>query len=600
MPTLDPTQYSWTNPLHVYDPLDSPAPDRAASDHATLEPSEFLCAGDHPAREVEWLWPDRIPLGKVSLLIGNPGLGKSLLTIDMAARVTRALSFPAHQPPALPGVEQPTTAASVNGTHSNSVPPPSTFPPPPSPGSVIILSASDDLTDTIRPRLDAAGADAKRVFVLPKIRDLRTDFDKLRAAVEAAPNCRLVIVDPVNAYVGPSDSHFHTVVRRVLEPLAELAAEKNLAILAVTHLRKNDGAAIQRAAGSMGFVSMARTIWTVAEDPQDPARRLFLPLKNNLGPDIPGLAFHIESHPTKRSPLITWDPTPLTVSNRAALATPKPPGRPTERDAAREFLRHTLADGPRPARDLFREAKEQGFTPRTLQRAFHELDGHTTKEGFLEGWWWSIGEHPVEFIANPNDVIPDFGGPANYAADVGFCDALRRSIDMERFQAVTGRKHLSPSLNVSPSQNPRRSTTAPPPDHLSPSEDPSPSEKLSPSNPEPAIHNPKSSPPPAKVEDRGAVRNLFQEMIRQLKQTRPATPPNQSELAPNARPAACGLAKSTGPNPPQPPATRPLTPPPPPENDIINKPPTSLAPSDTTDFPSPAQTDFPLPTGAHP
>ena len=262
MPTLDPTQYSWTNPLHVYDPLDSPPPDRAAPDRATLEPSEFLCAGDHPARAVEWLWPDRIPLGKVSLLIGNPGLGKSLLTIDMAARVTRGSAVSRQFD------ERRASANRSSGNTTHSALPPAT-PQPLNPAPSARLrhhpERADDLTDTIRPRLDAAGADANRVFVLPKIRDLRHDFDKLRT-VDARPNCRLIIVDPVNAYVGPSDSHFHTVVRRVLEPLAELAAEKDLAILAVTHLRKNDGAAIQRAAGSMGFVSMARTIWTVARD----------------------------------------------------------------------------------------------------------------------------------------------------------------------------------------------------------------------------------------------------------------------------------------------------------------------------------------------
>lgn len=344
-------------------------------------------------------------------------------------------------------------------------------PPHSTPGSVIILSASDDLTDTIRPRLDAAGADANRVFVLPKIRDLRTDFAKLRAAVEAAPNCRLVIVDPVNAYVGPSDSHFHTVVRRVLEPLAELAAEKNLAILAVTHLRKNDGAAIQRAAGSMGFVSMARTIWTVAEDPQDPARRLFLPLKNNLGPDVGGFSFRIVSsspfassamsnnahsademkndetqipndsglgirHSRIRhssSPLIVWDDAPITGSSRDAITPPKPPRRPTERDAAREFLRHTLADGPRPASELFAEAKEQGFTPRTLQRAFHELDGHTTKEGFRAGCFASLHQHGTL----PSSDRPK--APVAFAQRVAFA----KSTAFNRFASVQPRVAFS-------------------------------------------------------------------------------------------------------------------------------------------------------------
>ncbi len=163
------------------------------------------------------------------------------------------------------------------------------------PGSVLILSAEDDLRDTIRPRLDAAGADPSRIFVLPSVTDLRNDLAKLRAAIDRAPNCRLLIIDPLNAYVGPSDSHFHTVVRRVFQPLAQLAAEKGLAVLAVSHLRKQTGAAIQRTTGSMGFVAVARAVWTVCRDAVQTDRHLLLPLKNNLVANTDGLAYTITS-----------------------------------------------------------------------------------------------------------------------------------------------------------------------------------------------------------------------------------------------------------------------------------------------------------------
>ena len=206
-------------------------------------------------------------------------LGKSVLALDVAARLTRGAAWPEDErqgdkETGRQGVTasnsslslSPCLPVSLSGRPTDGA----TEPNVAEPGSVLILSAADHLTDTIRPRLDAASADPSRVFILPSITDLRHDFGQLKAAVDRAPNCRLIIVDPVNAFVGPSDSHFHTVVRRVLAPLTRLAAEKRIAVLAVTQFRKIDGPAIHRAAGSMGFVAAAQSLWAVCRDTQDP------------------------------------------------------------------------------------------------------------------------------------------------------------------------------------------------------------------------------------------------------------------------------------------------------------------------------------------
>jgi len=350
-------------------------------------PSEvdLLCAGDRPAEPVEWFWPGRIPIGKVTLLVGDPGHGKSLVALDVAARVSRGADWPAvlgEQKAATVGRgDRPECAITGHARDGRSR-------LSGSPGSVLILSAEDDLADTIRSRLDAAGADPERVFVLPTLVDLRNEFAELRAAVDRLRDCRLIIIDPINAYVGPADSHFHTVVRRVLAPLARLAAEKRIAVLAVTHLRKSDGAAIRRAAGSMGFVAAARAVWTVCRDPADPDRRLFLPLKNNLAAAACGLAYTIEPRGPLAAPAVVWDPTPLTIATTDALTSPKPPLQPsTERAEARQWLREALTGGPRPAKLVIEEGEQRGFLRRTLQRAFHELDGHTAKRGLVQGWW---------------------------------------------------------------------------------------------------------------------------------------------------------------------------------------------------------------------
>ncbi len=342
---------------------------------------DLLCAGHVPAAPVEWLWPNRIPIGKVTLLVGDPGCGKSLVALDIAARVSRGAPWPDgnHNPQS--EIQNPKSLISPSPTL------------PGSPSSVLILSAQDDLSDTIRPRLDAANADCNRVFILPAIADLRHDFAQLEAAIDRTPDCRLIIVDPINAYVGPNDAHFQTVVRKVLAPLARLAADRRIAILAIAHFRKTSGAAIYRAAGSMGLVSAARSVWALCRDHSHPSRHFFLPLKTNLTAAARGLAYSIEQI-SPGHPGIHWKSKPVDITPEVALAPPpKPRPEPvTERTAARKWLCETLADGPRPAREVQIEGKERGFLPRTLRRAFHELDGHTAKKGLHRGWWWSLND----------------------------------------------------------------------------------------------------------------------------------------------------------------------------------------------------------------
>jgi hypothetical protein len=361
----------------------------------TTDNLELVCAHDHPAEPVTWLWPEKIPIGKVSMLIGDPGTGKTLAALDLAARLSCGNACP-----------KTNNAAKTTSNHSSFDIRHSSFPPadnpqsavsatPPSPfrlppSSTIILSATDDLADTLRPRLDAAGADPRRIFVIPSIADLRHDFAQLRAAVDRAPNCRLTIIDPINAYVGPSDSHFQTVLRKVLEPLAKLAAEKRIAVLAIANLRKNEGAAIYRAAGSMGFVAAARTVWTICRDQSNPTRTLMLPVKNNLAPTATGLAFTIKSHPETGAPVIAWSPDPVISSADEALTR----AEIADLNSARQWLTKALAGGPRSASEIADEGSQYGFHERTLRRALHAIGGNTQNRGIVWGWWWSLPAAP--------------------------------------------------------------------------------------------------------------------------------------------------------------------------------------------------------------
>ncbi len=315
---------------------------------------------DVQPESVRWLWPGRIALGKLTLLCGDPGLGKSFVTLDLAARVSSGTSWPD-----IPILPHP-------------------------PGGVVLLSAEDDLADTIRPRLDAAGADPSRVVAIQAVRrilvpasprgdnfdlvredyfDLTEDLPALETAIEKTADCRLVIIDPLTAYLGKTDSHKNAEVRAVLAKLFDLAAKRKVAVLAVTHLNKAGGLpAIYRAMGSLAFVAAARAVWAVVRDENDETgrRRLFVPVKNNVGADESGLAYALE--PVDGVARVAWEAAPVDMRADEALG-----GRQTSavRDEARQFVVDTLTanGGDMLSDELTEAAKAEGIGERTFRSA---------------------------------------------------------------------------------------------------------------------------------------------------------------------------------------------------------------------------------------
>ena len=330
-------------------------------------------ASDIKPEPISWLWPNRIARGKVTIVAGEPGLGKSQLTCAIAATVTNAGQWPCDEGRAPAG-------------------------------NVIILSAEDDAADTIRPRLDAAGADVNKVLIVSAVQcadgrgrrsfSLQADLLALEQAIGQAGDVLLVIIDPVSSYLGKVDSHKNAELRAVLEPLGEMAARLGVAVLAITHLSKSGtGSANNRFIGSIAFVAAARAAYIVARDHDDNDRRLFLPTKNNVGPEGSGLAFRMGLQKVSDAifaPMILWDGA-VTITAEEALATSTDKsGSAPERENAEEFLRTILADRPLPTRQIKTEAKEAGLAWATVRRAKELLGIKSSKTALDGGWVWEL------------------------------------------------------------------------------------------------------------------------------------------------------------------------------------------------------------------
>lgn len=356
---------------------------------------ESMADLDHA--EVQWLWPQVIPSGKLSLVIGDPGVGKSFVALDIAARVSQGFPWPHELREPAPG----------------------------QPADVLLLSAEDDPHDTLLPRLNAQGADLRRISLFRGVdkslgrQRKRLPFslamlDKLAESLDKLSDCRLVVIDPISAYLQCIDANRITDVRELLTPLAQLAHERQIAVLAVNHLNKNlAGPLIHRSLGSLAFAAAARAVWAVQRDSRDPERRVFLPVKNNLACDARALAFGLQQSCGFRAPTVYWQPKwfkmpdiPL-PSDRSFMKTT---GRRLRRELAIAWLRRQLASGQRPSSELLAAARLEHIAERTLRRAFHELGGAMWKEP-AGHWVWMLPAPP----GDENPLAP----PAQLALEPG-------------------------------------------------------------------------------------------------------------------------------------------------------------------------------------
>lgn len=332
-------------------------------------------------KPIEWFWPGWIAKGALTMIVGDPGVGKSQCTSDLAARASRGKHFPDEPKP----------------PHRRAV-------------NVILLNAEDATESVIAPRLKAAGADPEHVFVLDSVKRVREDGSStevefslsediatLDRLISEIGNVGIVIIDPVSAYLGKVDSHNNSEVRSVLAPLSRLAEKHNVAVVCVSHLNKGgDAKAIYRITGSLAFGAAARAVVVVGPNPEDATgkEKVFCQAKSNLSKLQPAITFSVEDvHlpiESVQTSKIRWEHIDPHLNAKTVLGGGDGKERPSARKECEEWLEELLMTKNVAGHDVKSAAENLGFSEATLRRAAKAI-GVTMLPGKFQGAWvWSL------------------------------------------------------------------------------------------------------------------------------------------------------------------------------------------------------------------
>lgn len=334
----------------------------------------LIRASDVPPEAVEWLWHPYVPRGKLTMLQGNPGEGKTFLALSLAAIVSRGWPLPG--PDGKPGEER-------------------------EPESVLYLSMEDGIADTLRPRLDAQGADLDRVYFLEsflrthsrtneqteegisfqEVEALRASFEKVRPA--------LMVADPIQGFIGRDvDLHRANEVRPVLAGLSRLAQEFRCAVVCLAHLRKGDAEkALFRGLGSIDIVAAARSVLLAGRDPDNPRDRAILHIKSSLAPEGPAMGYNISEGRFEWTGLSELTTAKFFASDSATRG-------PSALERAIKFLKEALIAGSVLAEEITDRAQDLGISKSSLARAKSELNVKSCRQSDgndgAGDWLWQL------------------------------------------------------------------------------------------------------------------------------------------------------------------------------------------------------------------
>lgn len=325
----------------------------------------FVRLVDVEERSVAWLWPGRLAWDHVAVLAGDGAVGKSTVVMDIAARVSRG--------EAMPGGEPRT-------------------------GSVVILTAEEDAGVVIRPRMRLMGADLDRVVVMdPDAADVTFPSGVERvAAVCETEEVRLVVIDTGPAFLDPGlKSNAEEDIRRMLRPLAALAAARGMSVVVLAHLNKGAGqGAGHRIMGGAAWRNAARQVLLVAapphQSPRDTSERVIAVEKNNLGIYPPAVAFSLVAAVDDPSrAVVEWgaELPGVGADDLVAVATGEERGAVAD---AWQWLEDALSGGPLAARDLRQLADAAGIAWRAVERAKKAHAASVTVKRTVTGWVWEL------------------------------------------------------------------------------------------------------------------------------------------------------------------------------------------------------------------
>lgn len=327
----------------------------------------LIRASDLKPEPIDWLWREYLACGKLHIIAGAPGAGKTTIALAFAATLTSGGRWP-------------------DGTRAE-------------PGNALIWSGEDDPKDTLLPRLIAMGADPSRVYFVGDTRadgksrpfDPARDMANLEREAQLIEHVRLLIVDPiVNAVAG--DSHKNTETRRALQPIVDLAARIGAVALGISHFSKGTAGRdpVERVTGSIAFGAIARVVFGAAKSTdENGTKRLFVRAKSNIGPDGGGFGYDLEQSELKDYPgiiasSVLWGiPLDGTARDLLAVAEATQDQGSALHDTT-DWLRDLLIEegGAMDKRDIMRLARDNGYSERTVQRAREQLALKVRTTGF--------------------------------------------------------------------------------------------------------------------------------------------------------------------------------------------------------------------------